>query len=78
MASLGLPRQVGDALPAIPVAWIELGARRMESGHHGMEYQKNGGNGQINDQERLDTGLLNVKTNQPRPLSAPVQLTWPL
>ena len=67
----GLPGQIGDALPAVPVARVGFGARRMESGHHGMEYQKKGGNGGINDQGRLDTVLLNAKTTQPHPLSVP-------
>ncbi len=40
--------QVGDALPAVLVAWLGGRARGVEVGHHGMEYQKNGGVGRIN------------------------------
>ena len=43
----GFASASGDALPAVPVAWLGGGARGVAVGHHGMEYQKNGGVGRM-------------------------------
>ena len=43
----------------------------MESGHHGLEYQKNGGHGRINDQGRLRSHRIVERKDHPTPLSVP-------
>ena len=41
--------QVGNALPAVPVAWLGERARGVEAGDNGMEYQKYGDYDGINE-----------------------------
>ena len=41
--------QVGDVFPAVSATGVDLGARGVDAGRDGLELQKNGGNGGVNE-----------------------------